>query len=83
MHDIEATRENIDLHLMAFIKSLYPTYSHYIELFQASDQLKSITFDKLVKKVADLEKPLERSQLLQLERLFTLLKKIRANHMIL
>jgi hypothetical protein len=56
MHDIEATKVNINLPLMAFIKALYPTYSHYLESLQASDQLKSITFYKLVKKVVDREK---------------------------
>jgi hypothetical protein len=56
MHDIEATRVKIDLPLMTFIKALYPTYSHYLESLQASDQMKSMTFEKLVKKVADREK---------------------------
>jgi hypothetical protein len=50
MHDIEATGVKIDLPLMTFIKALYPTYSHYLESLQASGQMKSITFDKLVEK---------------------------------
>jgi hypothetical protein len=37
MHDIEATREIIDLLLATFNKDLYPTYSHYLESMQASD----------------------------------------------
>jgi hypothetical protein len=56
MHDIEATRVKIDIPLMTFIKALYPTYSHYLESLQASGQIKSITFDKLVEKVAEREK---------------------------
>jgi hypothetical protein len=56
MHDIEATGVKIDLPLTTFIKALYPTYSHYLESLQASGQMKSITFDKLVEKVAEREK---------------------------
>ena len=56
MHEIVATGENIDLPFTTFIKALYPTYSHYLELLQASNQRKSMTFQKLVKKVADHEK---------------------------
>jgi hypothetical protein len=56
MHDIEATRAKIDLPLTTFIKALYPTYSHYLESLQASNQMKSMTFQKLVKKVVDNEK---------------------------
>jgi hypothetical protein len=56
MHDIEATGVKIDLPLTTFIKALYPTYSHYLESLQASGQMKSITFDKLVEKVAECEK---------------------------
>jgi hypothetical protein len=56
MHDIEAIRVNIDLPLMTFIKALYPTYCHYLESLQASGQMKSITFDKLMEKFAEREK---------------------------
>ena len=56
MHDIEATEANINLLLTTFIKVIYLTYSHYLELMQASNQMKSMTFQKLVKKVADREK---------------------------
>jgi hypothetical protein len=56
MHDIEATGMNIDLPLMKIIKSLYPTYFYYLESLQASGPMKSITFDKLVEKVAGHEK---------------------------
>jgi hypothetical protein len=31
MHDIDASRLKIGISLKTFIKSLYPTYSHYIE----------------------------------------------------
>jgi hypothetical protein len=60
MHEIEATEVKTDLPLMPFIKALYPTYSHYLELLQASGQMKSVTFDKLVEKVAEREKSFEK-----------------------
>jgi hypothetical protein len=47
---------NIYLPLTTFIKALYRTYSHYLELLQASGQMKSITFDRLVEKVVECEK---------------------------
>jgi hypothetical protein len=56
MHDIKPTRVNIDLPLTSFIKALYSTYSHYLESLQESGQMKSITFKKLVEKVAECEK---------------------------
>jgi hypothetical protein len=56
MHDIEAIRTKIDLHFRAFIKPLYLTYSHYLELSQAGDQMKSMTFEKLANKVVDRKK---------------------------
>jgi hypothetical protein len=56
MHDIDVTGVKTNLPLTAFNKSLYPTYSHYLESLQASGQIKSITFDKLVEKVAEHEK---------------------------
>jgi hypothetical protein len=36
MHDIEATGVEICIPITVFIKALYPTYSHYLELLQAS-----------------------------------------------
>jgi hypothetical protein len=59
MHDIDATGVKIDLPLRAFIKALYPTYSHYLESLQASGQMKSITLDTLVDKVVEHEKAFE------------------------
>ena len=56
MHEIYSAGVNIDIHLTTFIKALYPTYSHYLESLQASDHTKSMTFQKLVQKVADCEK---------------------------
>jgi hypothetical protein len=56
MHDIDAIGVKIDIPLTAFNKALYPTYSHYLESLQASGQMKSITFDTLVEKVAKREK---------------------------
>jgi hypothetical protein len=35
-HDIDSTGVKVDLQLTAFIKALYPTYSHYLESLQAS-----------------------------------------------
>ena len=55
-HDIEATGVKVDLQLTAFIKTLYPIYSHYLESLQASGQMKAITFDILVEKIAEREK---------------------------
>ena len=55
-HDIEAIGVKVDLQLTAFIKALYPTYSHYLESLQASGQMKAITFDILVDKIAEREK---------------------------
>ena len=55
-HEIECTGVNVDLPLTAFIKALYPSYSHYLESLQASGQLKDIDFDKLVGKIAEREK---------------------------
>jgi hypothetical protein len=56
MHDIDVTGVKIDISLMAFIKALYPTYSHYLESLQASGQLKSLNFDSLVEKIVEHEK---------------------------
>jgi hypothetical protein len=39
--------------LTTFIKTLYPTYSQYLELLQASGQLKSLNFDSLVEKIVE------------------------------
>jgi hypothetical protein len=55
-HDIKATGVEVDLQLIAFIKSLYPTYSHYLESLQASEKMKNLTFDKLVEKIVEREK---------------------------
>jgi len=52
MYGIDATRVKTYIHLTTFIKALYPTYFHYLESLQASGQMKSITFDILVDKVA-------------------------------
>lgn len=56
MHDGEATSVKMDVLLKAFVKALYPTYSHYLESVQASVKLKEITFDSLVEKFAEREK---------------------------
>jgi hypothetical protein len=53
MHDIYAIRVNTYLPLIAFIKSLYPTCSHYLESRQSSGQMKFITFNKLVEKFVE------------------------------
>ena len=54
--DIESTGVKVDLQLTAFLKVLYPTYSHYLESLQASGQMKAMTFDVLVDKIAEREK---------------------------
>ena len=56
MHKIQATGMKPDLPLAAFVKSLYPSHSNYLESLQASDKFKSLTFDTLVEKIADREK---------------------------
>ena len=55
-HEIECTGVKVDLPLTAFIKALYPSYSHYLESLQASGHLKDIDFDKLVGKIVEREK---------------------------
>ncbi|XP_057866584.1 uncharacterized protein LOC131074052 [Cryptomeria japonica] len=55
-HDIGATGVKVDLQLTAFIKALYPTYSHYLESLQDTEKMKDITFDKIVEKIAEREK---------------------------
>jgi hypothetical protein len=55
-NDIDSIGVKVDLKLIAFIKSLYPTYSHYLESLQASGQMKAVTFDTLVDKIAKREK---------------------------
>ena len=56
MHDIKNTGVEVDIPLIAYVKALYPTYSHYLESLQASGNLMNITFDSLEKKFAEREK---------------------------
>ena len=56
MHDIQATKIDLDIPLIYFLKALYPTYSNYLESLQANGNLKDITFDSLVKKFVEREK---------------------------
>ena len=56
MHDIKVTNVELDIPLIAFLKALYPTYSNYLESLQANGNLKDITFDSLVKEIAEREK---------------------------
>lgn len=56
MHDIKNTHVKIDISLIAYVKALYPTYSHYLESFQESGNLKEITFDPLEKNFAERDK---------------------------
>ena len=55
-HEIESTGVKVDLLLSAFIKSLYPNYSHYLESLQVGGQLKDLDFNKLVEKIVEREK---------------------------
>ena len=36
MHDIKATKVELDIPLICFLKALYPTYSNYLESIQAN-----------------------------------------------
>eukprot|EP00253_Pinus_taeda_P022521 PITA_22521 len=56
MHDIKVTNVELDIPMIAFLKVLYPTYSNYLESFQENGNLKDITFDSLVKRIAEREK---------------------------
>lgn len=56
MHDIKATGVEINIPLIAYVKALYSTYSHYLEPLQVHGNLKEITFDSLEKKFAEREK---------------------------
>ena len=55
-HDIDATGVKVDIQLTAFNKPLYRSYTHYLESLQISGQMKSMTFEKLVEKIAKREK---------------------------
>jgi hypothetical protein len=68
-HDIKAIGVEIDFQLIAFIKALYPTYSHYLESLQASEKMKNLTFDKLVEKIAETEKAFGKESLPNVETL--------------
>jgi hypothetical protein len=56
MHDIDVVGVEINIALVAFIKALYQTYSHYLESLQARNQVKSLDFKSFVKKIAEREK---------------------------
>jgi hypothetical protein len=56
MNKIDSIGMKTDLPITNFIKTLYSTYSHYLEYLQASGYRKSITFDKLVEKFTECEK---------------------------
>jgi len=53
MHDIKATKVELDIPLITFLKELYLTYSNYLESLQENGNLKDITFESLVKKFAE------------------------------
>jgi hypothetical protein len=80
-HDIEATGVKVDLQLTAFIKALYPTYSHYLESLQASEKMKDMTFDKLVEKIVEREKAFGKKESLPMLRLCVLHNKGRRSMM--
>ena len=54
-HDIDVTCVKVSIQLTTFIKALYPSYTHYLESLQASVQMKTMTFEKLVDKIAEIE----------------------------
>ena len=47
MHDIQATKIDLDIPLIAFLKAIYPTYSNYLESLQENGNLKDISFNSL------------------------------------
>ena len=51
MHKIQAPRMKLDLPLAAFVNSLYPTHSNYLDSLQASDMFNDLTFDILVERL--------------------------------
>ena len=51
MHNIQAPGMKLDLPLVTFVKSLYPTHSNYLDSLQASDMFKDLTFDILVERL--------------------------------
>lgn len=53
--DVDDIGGKVDIYLTSFIKELLPTHSTYLESLQASNQLKTITFDQLVEKLAERE----------------------------
>jgi len=55
MHDVDSTDVKVEIALMAFMKALYPIYSHYLESIQTSGQMKSLDFNSLVEKIAKRE----------------------------
>ena len=55
-HDIDPTGVKVGIQLTTFIKTLYPSYTHYLESVQASGQMKAMTFEKLVEKIAERDK---------------------------
>ena len=56
MHNIKNTSVEINIPLIAYVKALYPTYSHCLESLQAIGKLKEISFDSLEKKFVKREK---------------------------
>ena len=58
--DVDAAGGKVDIYLTTFIKALLPTHSTYLESLQARNQLKTITFDLLVEKLAEREKAFRR-----------------------
>lgn len=56
MHDIKNNGVEVAISLIAYVKTFYPTYSHYLESLQASGNLNEITFDSLEKKFSETEK---------------------------
>ena len=60
MHDIKNTSVEVEIPLIAYVKALYPTYSHYLESLQTSGSLIKITFDSLEKKLQKERRLVER-----------------------
>ena len=56
MHDIKSIGVKIYIPLIAYVKALYTTSSHYLESLQESGNLKDITFDSLENNFVEIEK---------------------------
>ena len=74
-HDIDATGVKVDIQLIAFIKYLYPSYTHYLESLQASGQIKTMTLKNLLTNLQGERNHLGRRSLIPMKKLCVLHRK--------